>query len=135
MIILNQYENNTVYMTLSENLDDSIFGTTSNVDVCNLMLDYVIDFYDKNTKMSRKIIVTDLSIRPNRYNEFEIDLGGFQTPLPTIGTYTYEAYLYDGIGATGSCLEKGMCKVEGEEFPEEYIRENDNDFIYIRNNT
>ena len=134
MIILNQNELNYIYLTLSESLDDSIFGTVS-IANCNLFLDYYVNFYDKNTKLTDSLILTDLSIHPNRYNEFEIDLTGATTSFSTVGTYTYEAYLYDGVGATGSCLEKGMLKVDGLEYPTEYTREIGEDSIYIRKNT
>lgn len=133
MIILNNNELNSFYLTLSENLEDSTFGTYSATD-CNLFLDYYFNFYDKNTKLTDSLVLTDISIRPGRYNEFEIDLSGATTSFSTIGTYTYEVYLYDGLGATGPCLEKGMCKVEGESYPTEYIRETTDDFIYIRKN-
>lgn len=133
MLILNQNELNTIYCTLSESLDNSIFGTYS-VNSCNLYLDYHFNFYDKNTKLVNSLVLTDISINPNRYNEFEIDLTGATTSFSTVGTYTYEAFFYDGVGATGSCLEKGMLKVEGISGPDQYTRETPSDFIYIRNN-
>lgn len=134
MISLNQNEMNSIYLTLSENLDGSIFGTYS-VDSCNIFLEYFFKFYDKNTKLTNELILTDISLHPNRYNEFQIDLISATTSFNTVGTYTYEAFFYDGVGATGSCLEKGMLKVIGESYPTEYTRDNDDNFIYIRNNT
>lgn len=133
MIILNQNQLNTIYFTLSESLDDSIFGTYS-VMSCNLYLDYYFNFYDKNTKLTNSLILTDISLHPNRYNEFEIDLTGATTSFSNVGTYTYEAFFYDGVGATGSCLEKGMLKVEGDTYPTEYTRGNTGSYIYVRKN-
>ena len=133
MIILNQNELNNFCLTLSENLDDSIF-TTYSVSECNVYLDYYFNFYDKNTKLTDSLILTDISTHPNRYNEFEIDLTGATTSFSTVGMYNYEVYFYDGIGATGPCLEKGMLRVEGDEYPSEYVRKVTDDTIYIRKN-
>ena len=85
--------------------------------------------------MTNSISTYIVSISPNRYNEFEIDLISATTSFSTVGTYTYEAFFYDGVGATGSCLEKGMLKVNGLSGPDQFTRENDDNFIYIRNNS
>ena len=134
MINLQQTELNNFYLTLSENLDESIFATYSE-NQCNLFLDYSFNFYDKNTLLTDTFVLTDTSLSPNRYNQFELDLQGVTSSFSTVGIYTYEVYYYDGVGATGSCLEKGLCRVNGEQYPVQYTREIDDNSIYIRKNT
>lgn len=126
MIILKRNEINEFYLTLSENIPN---GTGS---VCNLNLDYIFYFYDKNTKLTDTIILEDISLIPQRYNRFEIDLTGSTSSFSTTGTYTYKAYESVSGGATGSCLETGLVKVEGD-VVEKFERQNPNQ-IYIRKN-
>ena len=131
MIILKKEDINSFYLSVSENLPTS--GTSS---PCNLGLDYQFYFYDKNSKLTSDIVLSDISTNISRYNEFELDLILNPELFPQNGTYNYEVFLYDGVGATGSCLEYGMVKVYGDPtYPEEYVRPIDEDFIYIRKNS
>ena len=134
MINLQQEQSNNFYLTLSENLDESIYGTYS-VNQCNLFLNYSFNFYDKNTLLTDTFILTDTSLFPNRYNEFELDLISGTSSFSTVGMYTYKVYYNDGLGATGPCLETGMCRVAGEQYPVQFTREIDDNTIYIRKNT
>ena len=127
MIILKRNEINEFCLTLSENIPT---GTGS---VCNLNLDYIFYFYDKNTKLTDTLILQDTSLIPQRYNRFEIDLTGSTSSFSTNGTYTYKTYESQSGGATGPCLETGLVRLEGLGYPEEFVRSAPNS-IYIRKN-
>jgi hypothetical protein len=128
MIILKRNETNEFCLTLSENIPT---GTGS---VCNLNLDYIFYFYDKNTKLTDTLILEDTSLNPKRYNQFSIDLTGSTSSFSTNGTYTYETYESVSGGATGPCLETGLVRLEGLGYPEEFVRESAPNSIYIRKN-
>jgi len=119
MLLINQGTTNSLILTLTENVTiDSPF--------------YLFEFTNDVTMVSQYYVLKDISIHPERYNEFLIDETIELTPA---GQWTYRVFQeYDPYNTdpnlTEGLLEIGIAKVVPSAITTYYENNNlDNTFI------